>query len=730
MNRHYASGVAVAKIAKDKPFSARTLLLAATMFALIVAGTNALAQGNFPPPASVRPDRILVKPKPGADLENLNAAFGNKVHRFFSGIGGLEVVELPPGTAVAAVLAAYQRSGLVEYAEPDYLVQALSEPNDFNYANGDLWNLKNLGQYGGVPGADIDAPNGWSIQNTASNIIVAVIDTGVRYTHQDLAANMWINPGESGKDALGVNRGSNALDDDGDGYIDDVHGINAILGTGDPNDDYGHGTHVSGTIGGVGNNSVGVAGVAWRVQIMACKFLDATGQGSISDAIECIDYARKKGAKIINASWGGYTFTSTALYDAINSARGAGIVFVAACGNDNNNNDANPLYPASYYLDNIIAVAATDRTDTKAWFSNYGATTVELGAPGSPIFSCWNGSDSDYRYLDGTSMAAPHVVGACALLMAHYPGDTYQQIIRRVLSSTDPLPSLAGNTVTGGRLNLYKALVGAGIVADFSATPVSGLVPLTVSFTDASSGPVTSWLWDFGDGTASSAQQNPTHVYNRAGVFTATLTVTGNDGTTSSKAGTITVTGWMAVSPIGDFSSSGPQGGPFSPVSQTFTVRNQGSTSLSWGAGVDQDWVTLSATGGELAAGQQKSITVSINGQANVQPAGVHTATVAFHNLNNGDGDTARTVNLQVNPSPGILAVDPQSGFTSLGVRGGPFTPQSQTYTLTNSGGTPLDWTVAKNKNWISVSPASGTLTASGTARITVSINAAANTLK
>jgi PKD repeat protein len=255
-------------------------------------------------------------------------------------------------------------------------------------------------------------------------------------------------------------------------------------------------------------------------------------------------------------------------------------------------------------------------------------------------------------------------------------------------------------------------------------------VPLTVSFTDASSGPVTSWQWNFGDGTANSAQQNPTHVYNRAGVFTATLTVTGNDGTTSSKAGAITVTGWMAVSPVGDFSSSGQQGGPFSPASQTYTIRNQGNATLNWSTGVDQNWVTLSATSGVLAAGQQKNIIVSINSQANVQTAGAHTATVSFYNLNNGDGNTARAVNLQISPPPGFLAVDPQSDFASQGVRGGPFAPKSQTYTLTNTGGSPLDWTVTKNKNWISVSPASGTLAPSGTASVTISINAYAITLK
>src|SRR5438445_3744572 len=287
-----------------------------------------------------RADRMLVKPKPNTDLTALHARLGTTVLRSFSGIGNLQVLQLSAGADVRTLLSAFQQSGLVQYAEPDFILQAALEPNDFRYADGSLWGLHNTGIYGGTSGADIDAPNGWDIQNTAANIVVAVIDTGARYTHEDLAANMWVNPGESGPGPLGVDKCCNGIDDDGDGYIDDVHGINAIIGTGIPWDDYGHGTHVSGILGGVGNNSVGVVGVAWRIQIMACKFLDASAHGSVSDAIKCIDYARSKGAKIINASWGDYLTApyngilpnlpaySSALHDAIASARNAGILLV------------------------------------------------------------------------------------------------------------------------------------------------------------------------------------------------------------------------------------------------------------------------------------------------------------------------------------------------------------------------------------------------------------------
>ncbi len=422
---------------------------------------TALAALGAGPPATFRADRILIRPRrevSPATMTQLHRLTGGRVLRAFPRLGGVQVVQLPRGLSVASAVALYRGSGLLAYAEPDYIVHALAEPNDFHYLNLDLWHLKNAGQYGGTPGADIHATAAWDTQTDASNIIVAVVDTGIRYTHEDLAANMWTNPGETGLDGNGLAKSTNLQDDDGDGFVDDVHGINAILGTGDPNDDYGHGTHVAGIIGAVGNNGVGVAGVAWRVQLMACKFIDASGNGSVSDAITCLDYARAHGAKIVNASWGSYSFTSSALRDAINLLRDAGIIFVAAAGNDANDNDGNSLYPASYEYDNIIAVAATDRTDALAAFSNYGGTTVQLAAPGSPVFSCWNGSDSDYRNFDGTSMAAPMVAGACALLEARYPGESTHQIMNRIFSTVDALPAMAGKTVTGGRLNVARAL--------------------------------------------------------------------------------------------------------------------------------------------------------------------------------------------------------------------------------------------------------------------------------
>jgi subtilisin family serine protease len=405
----------------------------------------------FSPVGAGESARVLVKPKPGQDLSALHRGSGAKLLHRFPRIGDLQILRAGSRAAAQALVKVYQRSGLVQYAELDQTVQAFNEPNDLLFQHGFLWNFKNDGQEGGLPDADVDGPEAWDVLTAAPDVIVAVIDTGVRYTHEDLAANLWTNCNEIP---------GNALDDDCNGYVDDVHGINAILGNGDPSDDYGHGTHVAGIIGAVGNNQVGGVGVCWQVQIMACKFLDAVGDGTISDAVRCIDYARNHGAHIINASWGSTTFTSEALRDAIASARDAGIIFVAACGNSQEDSDVAPIYPASYKLENVLAVAATNRRDELASFSNHGLTNVHLAAPGEPIYSCWNDSDSGYRYRSGTSMSAAFVSGACALVRARHPEDDWRGIIQRILAGVDQPPSLSGKCITGGRLNLPKALGG------------------------------------------------------------------------------------------------------------------------------------------------------------------------------------------------------------------------------------------------------------------------------
>jgi len=420
-------------------------------------GAQSLVAAQLPLPAPrYCKDRILIKPKPEtslAALANFHATHKSTVVRTFTGIGNLQIVRLPMGESVPGFIQKCEQSGLVEYAEPDYIVRAaVTTPNDPKYLDGTLWGLNNTGQNSGTVDADIDAPEAWDVMTSASNVVVAVLDTGVRYTHEDLAANMWVNPNDGG------------------------HGFNALNGTNDPSDDNGHGTQVSGILGGVGNNGIGVAGVAWRVQIMACKFLDRSGYGTNSDAIACIDYARTHGAQIINASWGDYEY-SMSLSNAVYSARNAGIIFVAAAGNNSTDIDTDPYYPASYDLDNVISVAFSTRDDVLGTISNYGATNVDLAAPGHEIYSTSFQSDSAYRgplFQSGTSLAAPYVTGTLALMLAKYPTETHQQIIARLLDATDAVPALAGRCVTGGRLNFQRAI---GPPVRLTANPPSGSAP-------------------------------------------------------------------------------------------------------------------------------------------------------------------------------------------------------------------------------------------------------------
>lgn len=359
---------------------------------------------------------------------------------------------------------ALMSTGQFEYVEPDYIQSIDATPTDSSFTDGTLWGLRNTGQSSGVAGADIDAVRAWETTTGSTDVIVAVIDTGVRYTHQDLAAQMWQNPGEIA---------SNGLDDDGDGYVDNVFGINAITNSGNPMDDHGHGTHCAGTIGASANGSGQHVGVAWSVKLMACKFLSSSG-GTSSDAIKCINFAVSKGARILSNSWGGGGF-SQALSDAIAAARDNNVLFIAAAGNDSMNTDTSPHYPSSYPLDNIISVAALDRQDKLASFSNYGLTSVDLGAPGVSIFSCTNTSDASYLTLSGTSMATPHVAGVAALVLAHAPDITMGDHRERILSGATPISALTGKATTGGRLNAYNALIGEPDgTLEVSVVPYSG----------------------------------------------------------------------------------------------------------------------------------------------------------------------------------------------------------------------------------------------------------------
>ncbi|MFO0879712.1 MAG: S8 family serine peptidase [Gemmataceae bacterium] len=394
-------------------------------------------------------------------------------------------------------------------AEIDWPVSIAVLPNDSRF--GELYGLNNTGQTGGTVDADIDAPEAWSVFTGSTRVAVGIIDTGIDYRHPDLYLNVWINQGEipttlgvidtdadaritfrdlnnsqnssrvtdvnrngyiDAGDLLNDTRWENGQDNDRNGYFDDLVGWDFVNNDNDPLDDNGHGSHVAGTIGAIGNNTLGVVGVNWVTQMAGLKFLNAQGSGVTSNAVKALNYAVMEGIQISNNSWGGGGFSSE-MATAISNARAAGHLFVAAAGNSNVNTDVTANYPSNYAYDNVLSVASTDASDRKSSFSNYGATTVDLAAPGSNILSTT--PNNTYSVYSGTSMATPHVAGAAALVWGQNPGLTYNQVMSRLLSSVDVKSSLAGVVATGGRLNVARAL--AAPVADTSGPRVISAAP-------------------------------------------------------------------------------------------------------------------------------------------------------------------------------------------------------------------------------------------------------------
>ena len=400
----------------------------------------------------VVPGELLIKFKAGSDKTRVAAALSKSSLApvgSYRSIPGLQRVRLQPGAQLAQAKSSIEQSADVEYVEPNFIVHEQVMPDDPEFSR--QWGLHNLGIDFGAPDADIDAPEAWDITTGSADVVVAVVDSGVDYTHEDLAANIF---------ASATDCNSNGIDDDASGYADDCHGIDTANGDSDPMDDRGHGTHVSGTIGAIGNNAIGVAGVAWNVRILPCKFLDDTGSGSTADAIECLDYIatlKARGVNIVaaNNSWGGLDL-SLALRDAIAALRDRGVLMVAAAGNELEDNDVQPSFPCAYDVSNVICVAATNPGDFRPTFSNYGVSTVHLGAPGDDILSTVPGNE--YGFNSGTSMAAPHVSGAIALVAAQSPARDWRALKNLVLSSGDPVPNLTGWTITGRRLNAHGAL--------------------------------------------------------------------------------------------------------------------------------------------------------------------------------------------------------------------------------------------------------------------------------
>ncbi len=391
------------------------------------------------PSATASPNRVIFKFKPATSASEKAAIRQARGATLLYTLNSINAEVWQVADAQSEV-AANQTPlyAAVDYVEPDYVVESIATPNDSRF--GELWGMHNSND------ADIDASEAWNITRGSADSVCAVIDTGVDYTHPDLAANMWKNPGEIA---------GNGKDDDGNGYIDDVYGYDFYNNDGNPMDDHGHGTHVAGTMAGVGNNGSGVVGVNWTGKIVAVKFLSAGGSGSISGAIRAIEYANKMKLPCTNNSWGGGGY-SQALADAIAAASQQGSVFVAAAGNSGLNADSRPMYPAAYNLSNVVSVCATDNRDALASFSNYGQTSVDLCAPGVAILSAL--PNNQYAAWSGTSMASPHVAGAAMLLRAKYPYLKAHHLKALLMSSVDKKTQLTNRSVTGGRLNAYNAL--------------------------------------------------------------------------------------------------------------------------------------------------------------------------------------------------------------------------------------------------------------------------------
>ncbi|HZI92655.1 MAG TPA: S8 family serine peptidase, partial [Patescibacteria group bacterium] len=446
--------------------------------------------GGHGAPAYV-PGELLIKFNPAAraiDHASARAQLNASLVRTFR--TGAEHWRLGPGQSVEKAIESMQRNPHVQYAEPNYILTADVTPNDPRYP--ELYGMNNTGQTGGTADADIDADLAWGVSRGSRSVVVGVIDTGVDYNHPDLAANIWTNPGEIP---------GNGIDDDGNGFIDDVHGYDFVNNDPDPFDDNGHGTHVSGTIGALGNNGIGVVGVNWEVSIMALKFLSGAGSGSTADAVRAVEYATMMHVALTSNSWGGGGFDQT-LYDAIAAAGAAEIPFIAAAGNDGVNNDTSPHYPSSFNLPSLISVAATDHNDAVASFSNYGAVSVDVAAPGVNILSTQPGGG--YQVLSGTSMATPHVAGVAALLKSRFPNIPAAQLKFAIMNFADQKPALnplTGNrpVASGGRLNAFFSTadpdsVAPGSIGDLATNnPGSNTMGLTWTATgdDGGSGTAT-----------------------------------------------------------------------------------------------------------------------------------------------------------------------------------------------------------------------------------------------
>ncbi|HDR04508.1 MAG TPA: choice-of-anchor D domain-containing protein, partial [Candidatus Marinimicrobia bacterium] len=608
-------------------------------------------QGEIPKTAKYHLNEVIVKRKAGvkasqiSDIKNSMGAESKK---------SLKLIDAEVWTisqlSTAEAISLWHQDPRLEYIEPNYILKVNAMPNDPDFSK--LWGLHNTGQSGGTADADIDAPEAWD-KSTGGPIIIGVIDTGVKWDHPDLAANMWINVNEIP---------GNGIDDDGNGYVDDIYGYDFVNNDGNPMDDHDHGSHCAGTIAGVGNNGIGITGVAWNAKIMGLKFLSSGGSGTTSDAILSLEYAIENGAHVTSNSYGGGGY-SQAFYDAIEAANSAGLLFVAAAGNDyGNNNDNSPHYPSNYSNENVISVAATTNTDAMSNFSNYGSATVDLGAPGSSIYSCL--SNGGYGYMSGTSMATPHVAGAAALAMAYAPFASHLEIKEALLNSVDITPAMNGKVLSNGRLNINKTF--EALLNWLVVEPLSGTVAA-------------------GSSEDINLQFDANNLFS--GSYSAILKISSNDFSNPiiSVPINMEVTGAPNILLSADTLLFGENYVDY-PAAQFLKISNNGTDTLKISTmSTDDEQFSIDFSSVNIAPGKEKTVTLSYTA-AN---AGSHSASLTI--LSNDLSDPEVNVMLQGSAIyPPVISVNPASLSDTLLMGAN----AAHHIWLKNSGGSDLEFSI------------------------------------
>jgi subtilisin family serine protease len=621
-------------------------LFARTILTAIAAGIACSIACASEAGARYAPGELLVKFRAtsnrAARSEIESGVHASTIHTFDS---GLERIRLSDGASVEDAARALSGNPLVEYAEPNYEVHALGLPNDPRFV--ESWALHNTGQSGGTPGADIRAVDAWDVSTGDSTLLIGVIDSGVDYYHPDLIDNMWFNKAEAA--------GFPGVDDDGNGYVDDVHGWDFYNSDPDPMDEFGHGTAVAGVIAARGNNGVGTAGVAWRARIVPLGFISGTGLSWVGNVIQAIEYSVRVGCRITNNSWSIGATNSQALLDAITAAGASGQLFVAAAGNSATNIDQIQDYPSSYDSPYILSVAATDARDELAGFSNFGPFTVSVAAPGEGILTTLASSHGGgYASASGTSFAAPFATGVAALVMSRHPELSPIQVKDLIVQTAARRPGLDGR-VEGGRLDAFAALEDhddqpPGRVTDLigqAADTASVILTWTAPGDDGSSGRAS--LYDVRYSSAPIAPENfvaATPVPSRPPLLAGLrerLRVSGLHSSTDYYFAMRAIDELGNLGPIGDAARVPTLGRPIAVVTPTFldlttqddsagtvhvTIRNAGTDHLEWTLGVPRDprsgqtdpeaiagaaWIKISPSTGTLGPGNSTDVAVHLD---------------------------------------------------------------------------------------------------------------------